>query len=307
MSDVSTNLRYTMPVSEHLLCSICHDVLLAPKRVLPCCHSFCGTCIAGWMRSSSSCPLDRIFIQEVAPTDPIVRGILDSLLVACEDCSFSGPRSSHLSDDGLPLCKALPCCEDPDCGFVAFSHCTLQEHHERVHLCEWREPKRHDAATGQPAFMQYQSPMGYLCWRQVSGMMPQDAIQLGRDSDGAPLYAARTPLMGGWQVGKCREAGMAYIPYGGEEMYITSDIQVLCGHGEAVATVPQAGYLNLAGLASMPLDSGHEENGERLYVAVVDYRGSVQVGKCRVTIDGCNFSYGGFEKNRKNYRVVCMC
>ncbi|KAJ3205036.1 hypothetical protein HDU83_001151 [Entophlyctis luteolus] len=172
---------------------------------------------------------------------------------------------------------------------------------------EWREHKRHDAATGQPAFMQYQSPMGYLCWRQVSGMIPQDAIQLGRDSDGAPLYAARVPLKGGWQVGKCRDADTACIPYGGKEMYIKSDIQVLCGPANAVTAVPQAGCLNLAGLTSMPLDSGHEDNGERLYVAVVDYKGSVQVGKCGPAMDGCNFSYGGREENMKSYRVVCLC
>ncbi|KAJ3143132.1 hypothetical protein HK100_009631 [Physocladia obscura] len=155
---------------------------------------------------------------------------------------------------------------------------------------EWRERKRHDASTGMPAFTEYQTSRGPI---------------LGRDSDGAPLFAARASIHGGWHIGKARDGHQACISYGGKEEYIKGNFQILCGAASGVTAVPQGGALNLQGLPSMPLDAGHEDNGEKLFIGVVDYKGSVQVGKVGPAMNGINFGYAGKEENLTTYRVVC--
>ncbi|KAJ3026299.1 UNVERIFIED_CONTAM: hypothetical protein HDU68_005900 [Siphonaria sp. JEL0065] len=174
---------------------------------------------------------------------------------------------------------------------------------------QWRENKRHNAHSNAPAFTQYQSSRGPLFWRSVipGTPVPQDAIQLGRDVDNAPIFAARAPFAGGWHIGKINGSSQTcYISYGGREETIKQGFEVLCGSPNTISVVPQSGHLNLQGLTQQPLDAGHEENGDRLFVAIVEHQGSVQVGKCGPATEGINFGFGGKEVNSRNYKVVVI-
>ncbi|KAJ3073722.1 hypothetical protein HDU98_000858 [Podochytrium sp. JEL0797] len=174
---------------------------------------------------------------------------------------------------------------------------------------EWKKQSKHNAQSNAPAFSQYQSSAGPLFWRPVQPgqQSPQDAIQLGRDGDGTPLYAARASVWGGWHVGKANGRGDVYISYGGKEEKIRGAYEMLCGNPRGISVIPQSGAINLQQLPSQPIDAGHEANGDRLYVAIADHQGSVQVGKCSASNQsGCNFPYGGKEVAYKSYRVVVI-
>ncbi|KAJ3049526.1 hypothetical protein HDU99_008880, partial [Rhizoclosmatium hyalinum] len=178
-----------------------------------------------------------------------------------------------------------------------------------IGIHQWKQHQRYTANAGQPAFTVYQSPRGPLLWRTVSpgGPIPQDAIILGRDSDNGPLYAARASLWGGYHIGKATAHGHVYISYNGKEETVRSAYDVLCGNPQTVTVIPQNGALNLQGLPNQPLDGGHESNGERLYVAIVEHEGTCQVGKCGpANTNGINFGWGGKELSSRNYKVVCI-
>ncbi|KAJ3135795.1 hypothetical protein HK100_002288 [Physocladia obscura] len=171
----------------------------------------------------------------------------------------------------------------------------------------WRNLNKYNSRSGRPAYSTYESMHGPIIWRVVNGLLPIDAIQLGRDSDGAPIYAARAPLHGGWHIGKCRNAHSANISYGGNEVQIHNSFEILCGPPTSIVTVPQSGHLDLVGLATQPLEGGYEANGERLFVALAErIDGSLQVGKCGPAMNGCDYGYGGREETTFSYRVVCV-
>ncbi|KAJ3070294.1 hypothetical protein HDU98_006688 [Podochytrium sp. JEL0797] len=176
-------------------------------------------------------------------------------------------------------------------------------------LTSWKKNSDYHAQSNAPCFSQYQTSQGILQWRPVfpGQQFPQDAIALGRDSDGTNLYAARAALFGGWHIGKSNGRGGVYISYGGKEHKIKTSYEILCGNPRGVSVIHQSGVLNLEQLPSQPIDGGHEASGERLFVAIVDHKGSMQIGKCSAKNKaGCNFPYGGKEVADKNYRVVVI-
>ncbi|KAJ3064202.1 hypothetical protein HDU99_004541, partial [Rhizoclosmatium hyalinum] len=122
---------------------------------------------------------------------------------------------------------------------------------------EWREHKRFTADAGRPAYTSYPSPNGPLHWvpHQPNTPPPNDAIVLGKDSDGGPLFAARDNIWGGFHIGKCTRQGHAYISYGGDETQIKNQFEILCGNPNTVTVIPQSGALNLNGLTHQPLDA----------------------------------------------------
>ncbi|KAJ3026300.1 UNVERIFIED_CONTAM: hypothetical protein HDU68_005901 [Siphonaria sp. JEL0065] len=174
----------------------------------------------------------------------------------------------------------------------------------------WREKKRHDAAAGAPAFHSYQTSFGEVIWRSVTPgtHLPQDALQLGRDADGAPLFAARAPIYGGWHIGKVNGAtGQAYVSYGGKEEEVNGPFEVLCGNPKAISVVEQERDLDLDTLPHQPVDGGHEKNGDRLYVAIINYEGTTQIGKTGPQFeDGAAFGYGGKEHIAKHYKAIVL-
>ncbi|KAI8833510.1 hypothetical protein BJ741DRAFT_612289 [Chytriomyces cf. hyalinus JEL632] len=173
---------------------------------------------------------------------------------------------------------------------------------------EWRETKK-VSNTQAPAFASYNTNHGPLTWIKVTGKkdpLPQNAVQLGRDTDGAPLYAGRAPYEGGWQVGKVRDSDF-YFSYGGKEIAFEGGFEVLCGTAHGITVVPQVGTLNLASITNQPIDAGHESNGDRLYLAVCEHRGGMQVGKCGPRIaQGAAFGLDGKEHFSPQYRVVVI-
>jgi len=50
---------------ETATCPICRDLIKAPTLALPCLHSFCATCLQGWLARAPKrdCPLCRTVVQ----------------------------------------------------------------------------------------------------------------------------------------------------------------------------------------------------------------------------------------------------
>jgi TNF receptor-associated factor 4 len=69
--------------SEHLLCSICLEVMKIPVQC-PEGHSFCRTCISSSLASSSLCPMDRRPLQASSLViNRSLAGIIDGLRIKC--------------------------------------------------------------------------------------------------------------------------------------------------------------------------------------------------------------------------------
>ncbi|ORY38225.1 hypothetical protein BCR33DRAFT_741734 [Rhizoclosmatium globosum] len=147
---------------------------------------------------------------------------------------------------------------------------------------EWREHKRFTADAGRPAYTSYPSPNG-----------PSTGSSPAKHPSTKRRHLTRQ--------------GHAYISYGGDETQIKNQFEILCGNPNTVTVIPQSGALNLNGLTHQPLDAGHEKDGNRLFVAIADYQGTTQVGKCGPELAaGINFGYGGKEISLRDYRVVCI-
>ena len=73
-------------VIDHLICSICMDVLENPKQA-PCQHSFCNTCIREWLDNGNhTCPVDRqdLSIQDLNQPR-LLQEILNKLTIRCKN------------------------------------------------------------------------------------------------------------------------------------------------------------------------------------------------------------------------------
>ncbi|KAJ3332816.1 hypothetical protein HDU76_013001 [Blyttiomyces sp. JEL0837] len=160
--------------------------------------------------------------------------------------------------------------------------------------------------------VQYQPPApqqsyNQVYWSQAHGdCMPMNAIPIGRDSDGQPLYAARCHFNGSIQVGKAREGDGISFPYGGREVGEISNYEVLCGNPHAIHWVSVSGAFNHHALNCTPVEAGRDGNGASLFVAVADVHGS-QPGKAGHHLHhGMSYSYGGGEHSAHSYRVAVL-
>ncbi|KAA8901867.1 hypothetical protein FN846DRAFT_104393 [Sphaerosporella brunnea] len=54
-------------LAKQLLCSICTELYVDPVLVLPCSHSFCGSCAARWLQFNNTCPSCRGKVVETRP------------------------------------------------------------------------------------------------------------------------------------------------------------------------------------------------------------------------------------------------
>ncbi|KAJ3239121.1 hypothetical protein HDU81_006452 [Chytriomyces hyalinus] len=141
------------------------------------------------------------------------------------------------------------------------------------------------------------------------------AIALGVDADGSPLYACRMAYEGGMQVGKLRRdsSGVAaYISYGGTERVSHcnhhENVQVLCGDRGAVELLRVDGRLVSAFVATIaPVEAGRESNGNPLFVAVTADRGigiGTQVGKCGMHLQGMSYGFMGKERSSECFLIL---
>ncbi|KAF8259428.1 hypothetical protein EI94DRAFT_1751624 [Lactarius quietus] len=117
----SLSYVYVDPPNSNLLCCICRMPFVKPTTSTTCAHSFCHDCIGPALQSSSHCPIDRspLSPQDMAPSNPIVRHMVDELIVEClnrpNGCEFTCQRhllAAHLKGDCLFV--EAPC-PDPEC------------------------------------------------------------------------------------------------------------------------------------------------------------------------------------------------
>ncbi|WWC72541.1 uncharacterized protein I206_106503 [Kwoniella pini CBS 10737] len=129
--------------------------------------------------------------------------------------------------------------------------------------------------------------------------LPNDALPIGHEQDGAVLYAARAWWEGGIHLGKAGHhlISGASISYGGAEMVLDT-YEVLCGpinepylvkwmtyrHGEVAAV---QGW--------QPIEGGREKDGTALLLAKGDYENGQHPGKCLINDDHACVGYGGGE------------
>ncbi|KAJ1852430.1 hypothetical protein LPJ73_002831 [Coemansia sp. RSA 2703] len=145
-----------------------------------------------------------------------------------------------------------------------------------------------------------------LHWVSASnGNIPPQAVQGGVEKDGTPLFVARAMYKGGLHPGKAgphiQDGGCA-IGWGHKEVNV-SEYQVLCGDASQLRWVNQNKELVIQGFK--PVDAGHEETGEPLYIAKTLYEGSQQLGKCAPHIKhGMSFPYGHKERTTDKYMVL---
>lgn len=79
-----SNLTYSEPLDENLVCPICKVPLVAPVTT-PCDHTFCFECIKQCCDTSTVCPVDRkpFRPKQMKPASRLLRNQLDSLRVLC--------------------------------------------------------------------------------------------------------------------------------------------------------------------------------------------------------------------------------
>ncbi|TPX63035.1 hypothetical protein CcCBS67573_g08786 [Chytriomyces confervae] len=174
-----------------------------------------------------------------------------------------------------------------------------------------------DTTTDDPSIVESESTAQYstealssgapiVYWRAASKTLPHDAIRLGRDIDGTPLYAGRAKVSGGGvQVGKIRGGEACYIPYGGRELTFKKGFEVLCGDSRVIDLEEVEGKIPLMKIADLkPIEAGSEANGMPLYIAIHEAFGTIQIGKCSPSLPGCHFSYNGKEHIGAKFRMV---
>ncbi|KAJ1560659.1 hypothetical protein HK405_006338 [Cladochytrium tenue] len=186
-------------------------------------------------------------------------------------------------------------------GVGAFAiHKFSQHHSEDQKREQWvaavTAQTQQEYNAGSPAF-----------WVLTEGNnVPPNAIQIGTDGDGSPLFAGRAYHENGIQIGKVGHKFGMYIPYGGREVPVHR-YQVLCGNPNAIRSVNSQGFANLQALGCRVVEGGHESDGTPLYVAVADVpgRGS-QPGKAGPKINGANYPWGGKEHTSPAYRLIAL-
>ncbi|KAL5479626.1 hypothetical protein EMCRGX_G023174 [Ephydatia muelleri] len=130
------NHLYDYPdnVDETLLCSLCVQALANPVDS-PCGHTFCGTCLAEYLRTRRAlCPIDGKTLREkdVKPSSVLVCRLLDRLNVVCPNnayCDQVMARSELEAHLRLHCAGAYTSCprEEAGCSYVG-PRSQLEEH-----------------------------------------------------------------------------------------------------------------------------------------------------------------------------------
>ncbi|ORY46865.1 hypothetical protein BCR33DRAFT_736379 [Rhizoclosmatium globosum] len=145
-------------------------------------------------------------------------------------------------------------------------------------------------------------------WKSIRGkFVPPSAIPIGRDSDGAPLFATRTKYMNGVHVGKGRNGGGCHIPYGGKEILLGDDEEydVLCGNPSSIEWVPANNKVPVPLMSTGRLIEGGFEKDGPIFIGICEtYFHGTQPGKCGPHLAGLHYSYGGKEINVAQYKVA---
>ncbi|KAI0829712.1 hypothetical protein BC628DRAFT_1358333 [Trametes gibbosa] len=93
--------------NPNLVCCICRSPFLEPCTARTCSHTFCYECISQAIAINCQCPIDRtpLSLHDLAPADPLIRNLVDELLVQCPQqhlgCTHTSQRlllPTHLTD-----------------------------------------------------------------------------------------------------------------------------------------------------------------------------------------------------------------
>ncbi|KAF8555322.1 hypothetical protein OG21DRAFT_1571737 [Imleria badia] len=114
-----TSLNYVEPPNSNLICCICHAPFTNPTTTRSCMHTFCHDCVVEAVKHSPHCPIDRspLAMEDLAPANPIVKHLVDELIVECPLRSAGCPHTcqrqlseSHMKD----ACQyvTVPCSEE---------------------------------------------------------------------------------------------------------------------------------------------------------------------------------------------------
>ncbi|KAI8609834.1 hypothetical protein BC830DRAFT_1148670 [Chytriomyces sp. MP71] len=135
--------------------------------------------------------------------------------------------------------------------------------------------------------------------------LPADALPLGRDTDGALLFAARAVFPdSGVQVGKFRSDTGCHISYGGS-VHTFLECEVLCGCVDALLWMETEHALRAETIVGEP--AGHEADGIGLFVAVYALAKAVFVGKCSIRLGACSYAVGDEEAYSNGRYFVVFC
>ncbi|KDR75173.1 hypothetical protein GALMADRAFT_69973 [Galerina marginata CBS 339.88] len=100
--------NYVDTPNNNLICCICRAPFTEPTTTRTCAHTFCYECILRALSHSPLCPVDRspLAPTDLCPANPIVRSLVDELLVECihqpEGCAYTCQRQVmplHLRDE----------------------------------------------------------------------------------------------------------------------------------------------------------------------------------------------------------------
>ncbi|KAE9400457.1 hypothetical protein BT96DRAFT_819231 [Gymnopus androsaceus JB14] len=139
------SLTYVDPPNQNLVCCICRMPFVDPCTNKTCSHTFCRECIVqSLIRHSPQCPIDRspLRMEDICPADPIVRSLVDELLVKCSNesagCSYTCQRQLldvHIKNDCL---YTLVPCKDGCSQETHNSNCTGK--YFKCEACETEHP-----------------------------------------------------------------------------------------------------------------------------------------------------------------------
>lgn len=130
---------------------------------------------------------------------------------------------------------------------------------------------------------------------------PKNAVQVGTDADGSQIYIGRAFHNGDSVPAKViPQKKAAYIPYGGKEVLVTANLEVL-RRVEYVWVKSANGEV-----PPHAVPFGKTAAGEDLYAGRANYQGSVTPGKIQRS-HGCLYiAFNGQEIPIKQYEVLCL-
>ncbi|PXF45300.1 hypothetical protein BWQ96_04941 [Gracilariopsis chorda] len=143
-----------------------------------------------------------------------------------------------------------------------------------------------------------------FAWKEASrGDVPEGAIQGGEEKNGNKVYVARAEIGGELTPGKMvKEAGGAFIPWGGEENSFFT-YEVLTNPTGIEVTWVQA---SMGEIPPNAVVGGKTSSGEPEFVGRADHEGIKVPGKMIKSHGGVLFPYGGKEIGATTYEVLCV-
>lgn len=136
-----------------------------------------------------------------------------------------------------------------------------------------------------------------------NGQIPGNAYPIGFDSDKQTLYSCTAAFAGRPTPGKIANGFEGcHVSFGGGEHLVRSYRVIVDPTGNTPYALISATDGNVPPRAIL---GGQDIDGSSLFICgALHADGSVQVGKVRPGLGGCNYAYGGREHTAQRYRVL---